>query len=339
MDLGLLHVSVGIALCFAFINGVHDGGNVVATIIGSRSMNPYRALLFATLAEFIGSVLIGTAVAKTIIGILNPETMARLSQTTIQLIVISASAGAILWKVPTWFLGLPSSSSHAIISGLTGAALVAAGREGVDILLVLYSVVVPLVVSPFIGLLVGYLCFSIIRALAGQADRSIGRFFVTIQKPLMMVLAASQGSNDAQKTMGMIALVVLAPNVQHHTIDQLPHWVVLSAAASIALGVAAGGLRIVKSVGYDLFRMRPVHSCASLLSSMSVVLGASILGGPVSTTQIVGASVMGVGASRRLSAVRWQSARNIGYAWFMTVPICAVLSGFVFWALKGLVSH
>ncbi len=339
MDAGLLHVTIGITLCFAFINGFHDGGNVVATIIGSRSMNPYRALLLATLAEFIGSVVIGTAVAKTIVGILKPETAAGLPQTTICLIVISASAGAIFWKVPTWFLGLPSSSSHAIISGLTGAALVAAGREGVDVSVVLHSVAVPLVVSPFVGLLVGYLSFSFIRALASQAHRSIGRFFVRIQKPIMMVLAASQGSNDAQKSMGMIALLLLAQNGEHHTIEQLPHWAMVSAAASLAVGVAAGGLRIVKSVGYDLFRMEPVHSCASLLSSTSVVLGASILGGPVSTTQIVGASIMGVGASRRLSGVRWGAARNIGYAWFMTVPICAILSALVFWVLKEMVSY
>ncbi|MDQ7782774.1 MAG: anion permease [Desulfomonilaceae bacterium] len=339
MDEALLHVSVAVALCFAFVNGFHDGGNVVATIIGSRSMHPYRALLFATLAEFIGSVVIGTAVAKTIVDILNPEVVTRLPHRGMSLIVISASAAAILWKVPTWFLGLPSSSSHAIISGLTGAALVAVGRGGVDVSVILRSVVVPLIVSPFLGLLVGYLSFSVIRAMAGQAHRSIGRFFVAVQKPIMMTLAASQGSNDAQKAMGMIALVVLAHNGHGYTIEQLPSWVVVSAAASLAAGVAAGGLRIVKSVGYDLFRMEPVHSCASLLSSTSVVLGASILGGPVSTTQIVGASVVGVGASRRLSSVRWGSARNIGYAWFMTVPVCAALSGLIFWALKAMVSY
>ncbi len=334
MDDNLFRVAVGTALIFAFVNGVHDGGNVVATIISSRSMRRIRALLLATLAEFLGPIIVGTAVAHTIFAMLNPEALSRLPEAPGGLIVISASLGAIFWKLPTWFLGLPSSSSHAIISGLAGAALVAAGREGVDFSQVLSHVVIPLVASPFIGLILGYLCFAVIRALFAQSHRSIGGLFVPIRKPIMLALAASHGSNDAQKTMGMIALVLMAHGAQETAIDRLPQWVVVAAAADLAAGVTVGGLRIVKSVGYDIYRMEPVYSLASLLTSASVVLGASILGGPVSTTQVVGSSVMGVGASRRLAGVRWNSARNMGYAWFMTVPVCAVLSGAIFWVLN-----
>lgn len=339
MDHLLLYAAVGLTLSFAFVNGFHDGGNVVATIIGSRSMHPHRALFLATLAEFIGPIVIGTAVASSIFGIIRPEAMTQLPQSSVNLIVISASFGAIFWKLPTWYLGLPSSSSHAIISGLAGAGIVAVGREGIDLAEVLTRVALPLVISPFVGIVLGYLCFSVVRALANQSDRHISHFFVSVQKPIMLVLAASHGSNDAQKSMGMIAVVLLAHNGQQGTIEHLPYWVVLSSALALAGGLAAGGLRIVKSVGYDLYRMEPVHSFTSLLSSTAVVLGASLLGGPVSTTQVVGASVMGVGASRRLSGVRWASARNIGYAWLMTVPVCAVLAGLVFWLLKGIVSH
>lgn len=339
MDHILLEVSVGFALCFAFVNGFHDGGNVIATIIGSRSMRPYRALFLATLMEFIGPLVVGTAVANSIFGIMRPESVVGLPESSISLIVISASFGAIFWKLPTWYLGLPSSSAHAIISGLAGAALVAVGLEGINSAEVLGRVVLPLVVSPFIGIILGYWCFALVRALATTAHRSIGHFFVAIQKPIMLLLAASHGSNDSQKTMGMIAVVILAHHGQLHSFEHLPYWVILSSAAALAAGVAAGGLRIVKSVGYDLYRMKPVDSFTSLLVSTAVVLGASLLGGPVSTTQVVGASVMGVGASRRLSGVRWTSARTIGFAWFMTVPVCAILSALVFWVLKEIVSH
>ena len=334
MEHDLLYVSVGITLCFAFVNGFHDGGNVIATIVGSRAMHPYRALLLATAAEFIGPLVIGTSVAGSIFGIFKPAEMSKVSAGVISLMVISASLGAILWKLPSWFLGLPSSSSHAILSGLAGAALVAMGREGIDLDKMLKGVALPLVLSPIVGVVLGYLCFGIVRSMAAHADRSIGHFFVAVQKPLMAVLAASQGSNDAQKSMGLIALVLLAHGGSGQTPEHLPFGVMAACAAALAAGVAAGGLRIVKAVGYDLYRMQPVHSFVSLLTSTSVVAGASFLGGPVSTTQVVGASVVGVGASRRLSGVRWASARNIGYAWFVTVPVCAALSAALFLVLK-----
>ncbi|MFC1835958.1 anion permease, partial [Thermodesulfobacteriota bacterium] len=327
--------AVGITLCFAFVNGFHDGGNVVATIIGSRSMRPGRALLLATLAEFVGPLIIGTAVANTIASsILKPEALAGLPQPVACLVVISAALGAILWKLPTWFLGLPSSSSHAIISGLVGAGLVAVGSHGIAFSGVLGSVLLPLLVSPIVGIVLGYIIFAIIRTMFASAHRSAGHFFITVQKPIMLLLAAGHGSNDAQKSMGLIALTLAASGGQFQSKVGLPEWVVLSAAAALAAGVAAGGLRIVKSVGYDMFRMEPVHSFASLFTSTSVVIGASVLGGPISTAQVVGASVMGVGASRRLAGVRWHSARSMGYAWFMTVPFCGGMSAVLFWVLN-----
>lgn len=328
-------LAIGLTFCFAFVNGVHDGGNVVATIIGSRSLRPARALLLATVAEFVGPLVIGTAVANTIaLSVVKPESMSQLSSTGLYIMVISAVGGAIAWKLPTWYFGLPSSSSHALISGLVGAGAMGVGISGVAVEPVITSLVAPLLCSPLIGVVLGFLVFSFIRGLFGGAHRSVGRLFQSIQKPIMLLLAASHGSNDAQKSMGIIALVLAARSTNLPVGLHVPHWVMVGCAAALAAGLAAGGLRIVKSVGYDIYRMEPVDSFASQFSATSVILAASLWGGPVSTTQVVGASVMGVGAARRLSGVRWRAARNMAYAWLLTVPVSAALAAGSFWILS-----
>lgn len=332
----LFYLAVGTTLCFAFVHGFHDGGNVIATIICSRTMRPARALILAALAEFIGPLVLGTAVARTMAGcILKPDLMANLSPEQVYLIVISGVGGAIFWKLPTWFMGLPSSGSHAIIGGLVGAGLACMGPKGIVLDSIIRGVVLPLLLSPLLGLLVAMFVFSLIRSLFGRLHRGVGHMFSTLQKPIMFFLAASHGSNDAQKSMGALALVLAAgtAGLGRGELD-LPDWVIWGCAAAMATGLAAGSWRIVKTVGVGICRMEPVHSFASQLTAMSVILGASLTGGPVSTAQVVASSVMGVGASRRLSGVRWSAAANIAYAWLLTAPVSAGLGAGGYWLLS-----
>ncbi len=270
MDL-LFYIAVGVTFCFTFINGFHDGGNVIATVISSRSMRPVRAIALATVAEFIGPVVLGTAVASTMAtGILKPDSLEHLPAEQLYLMIISGVGGAILWKLPTWFLGLPASGSHALIGGLVGSGVVALGVSGVAVDKVVRSVVLPLLVSPFIGILMGFLVFSVLRGLFGRANRGMGQFFATLQNPTLIFLAASHSSNDAQKSMGVIALILAAASGEMHGELHLPAWVIVSCAAALALGLSTGGWRIVKTVGYGISRMEPVHSFASHVSAASV---------------------------------------------------------------------
>jgi inorganic phosphate transporter, PiT family len=333
----LFYVAVGVTFCFAFVNGFHDGGNVIATAISSRSIRPTVAIVLAAVAEFIGPLVLGTAVARTMAtGILKPELLETLAAEHLYLMVISGVGGAIFWKLPTWFLGLPSSGSHALIGGLVGAGLVTLGIGGVAFDRVARSVVLPLLLSPFISIWIGYVVFSVLKTLLLRAHRGVGQFFAMLQKPTMVFLAASHGSNDAQKSMGVIALILAAGSGEMHGELHLPAWVIVSCAAALALGMSTGGWRIVKTVGYGISRMEPIHSFASHVSATSVIITASLLGGPVSTTQVVASSVMGVGASRRLSGVRWSAATHIAYAWLLTVPVSAALGAAFCWILLRL---
>jgi len=325
-----MYISVGMTICFAFVNGFHDGANVVATIICSKSMHPIKALAIAASAEFLGALLLGTAVAYTMAGsILTTEMQDHLTAGHIYCLVISAVGGAIIWNIITWFLGLPSSSSHALVGGLIGAGLIAMGPGGVALDKVTKSVFLPMLLAPGIGMAGGFLIFYAIKALFGSAHRSVGNLFTVLQKPSMVFLAASHGSNDAQKAMGMILLVLIAEgSTAESTI--VPEWACISCAAALAVGLSVGGWRIVKTVGYGICRLEPVHSFASQMTSTLVILGASLIGWPVSTAQVVASSVMGVGSSSRLSGVRWTAAANIAYAWLLTVPVSAAFSALIF---------
>jgi inorganic phosphate transporter, PiT family len=334
----LFCTAVGVTLCFAFVNGFHDGGNVIATMICSRSMRPMRALVLAALAEFIGPLVLGTAVAHTMAGsILKPELLEQLSPARMYVMIICGVGGAIIWKLPTWFFGLPSSGSHALIGGLVGAGVLAMGQGAIEVEKVIRGVVLPLLVTPLLGLMLGFMVFAAIRSVFERAHRGIGAFFTALQKPTMIFLAASHGSNDAQKSMGVIAIIMAAGSGEMHGQLPLPGWAMLACAGALALGLTVGGWRIVKSVGAGICRMEPVHSFASQFASASVILVASLIGGPVSTTQVVASSVMGVGASRRLSSVRWSAAGNIAYAWLLTVPVSAGLGAAAFWLLTRII--
>lgn len=334
----LLNISIGLTICYAFVNGFHDGPNVVATLICSKSMHPVKALVVAATAEFLGALILGTAVALTMAGsILKPELVQTLAPQHVYAMAIGAVTAAIVWNLVTWFLGLPSSSSHALVGGLVGAGWMAMGLNGIATRTVAENVFLPLFCGPIAGILGGFFVFHTIRGLFSGAHRSVGHLFAFLQKPSMFFLSASHGSNDAQKSMGIIAFVLLAGGSVKVDAFPIPHWVMIVTAGALAIGLTAGGWRIVKTVGYGICRLEPVHSFASQLTAASVILGASLIGWPVSTAQVVASSVMGVGASRRLSGVRWNAAANIAYAWFLTVPVSGCIGASVYWFLARII--
>lgn len=330
----LLDISIGLTICYAFVNGFHDGPNVVATLICSKSMHPVRALAVAATSEFLGALILGTAVAQTMAGsIFKVELLDALSPQHIYSIAIGAVLAAIVWNFVTWLLGLPSSSSHALVGGLVGAGVTAIGAKGIAVDTLVEKVFLPLFCAPIAGIICGFFVFHFIRQAFSGAHRSVGLLFVFLQKPSMIFLSASHGSNDAQKSMGIIAFVLLAGAFPKSEAVSIPHWAMIACAAALAIGLTTGGWRIVKTVGYGICRLEPVHSFASQVTAASVILGSSLLGWPVSTAQVVASSVMGVGASRRLSGVRWTAAANIAYAWLLTVPASGCMGAFVYWVL------
>jgi PiT family inorganic phosphate transporter len=323
---------VALALFFGFTNGFHDAANVVATIITTGAMTPRMALGMAALGELIGPFLFGTAVAQTIgeniidISTFDPKFL----DLSISLI-IAALTGAIVWNLITWFWGLPSSSSHALVGGLVGAVWVAYGPEKIVWNGVLYVLSV-LIISPILGLIFGTLSFKITLYLFRKATPKANVFFNRIQILSSIALSLSHGANDAQKPMGviMMSLVILGHSPTFH----IPFWVIASCAAAIALGTASGGWRIIKTIGSRIYRMRSIHAFCAQTSSAAVILAAALAGGPVSTTHVVSSSIMGVGASQRISAVRWGVAKNIVVAWLVTIPASAVMAALTFFFVR-----
>ena len=320
------------ALFFDYTNGFHDAANVVATIITTGALSPRKALLMAAICEFIGPFLFGTAVAETIgKNIIDISTFdTKLIELSTSLLV-AAVIGAIAWNLMTWLWGFPSSSSHALVGGMVGAVLVAYGPEKIMWKGLIYVIAV-LIISPFLGLIFGTLFLKITFYLSRNATPRIKYFFNWMQIPSSIALSLSHGANDAQKSMGLItlSLVILGVSPTFH----IPFWVVASCAATIALGTASGGWRIIKTLGSKIYRLRSVHAFCAQTSSAAVILGAALMGGPVSTTHVVSSSIMGVGAGQRISAVRWGVAKNIVVAWFVTIPASAVMAGLSFFLIR-----
>ena len=308
---------IAAAVAFDFLNGFHDSANIVATVISSRAMSPRRALLVTGVGEFLGPFLFGVAVAETIgRDVVDP---AAVTVGTILAAVLSAIA----WNVLTWLLGIPSSSSHALIGGLVGAVGASAGLGTVR-LAGLGRVFLSLFLSPLLGLAVGY---SVMRAtlfLARGASPRVNRLFRRLQWATSVGLALSHGANDAQKTMGILTMALVSAGVLPQFV--VPRWVVVVSAGAIALGAALGGWRIIRTLGGKFYRIRPIHGVTAQLAAGMVILGAALLGGPVSTTHVVSSAILGVGSGERLSKVRWGVAREIAWAWLLTIPLTALLA-------------
>lgn len=313
----LLIILTGLALVFDFLNGFHDSANVVATMISSRAMHPRAALLLAAVGVFAGPLLFGVAVATAIGNEIAPA-----QALTIQ-VVLAALLSASAWNVFTWWFGIPSSSSHALIGGLVGAVLIGSGPQVVE-LSGLAKVGAALFFSPLIGLLVGALLMRVMLFLLRNASPRVNTGLKYGQIPTALTLALSHGANDAQKTMGVITMGLVVLGFRQQFV--VPLWVVLASAAAMSLGTALGGWRIIRTLGGKFYRIRPLHSFTSQISSAGVILSASLLGGPVSTTQVVSTSILGVGAAQRLSQVRWGIMRDIMLAWLLTIPITALLA-------------
>ena len=313
----LLIVIILIALVFDFLNGFHDASNIVATMISSRAMSPRSALLISAAAHFVGPFLFGVAVATTIgHDVVDPEAIS-------SAVIIAALCSAILWNLFTWYFGLPSSTSHALIGGLVGAVAMAAGLGAIN-LAGLQKVLLALFLSPILGLVLGFLMLKLIYFLARGASPRINTVFKRSQLGTSLALALSHGTNDAQKTMGIIAMAMVTTG--YVTEFQVPWWVIVLSASAIALGTALGGWRLIETLGGKFYKIRPVHAFGSQATSAGIILGAALMGGPVSTTQVVSSSIMGAGSADRVSKVRWTVARDIAVAWLLTIPVSALLA-------------
>lgn len=312
----LILVVIFLALAFDFLNGIHDSSNVVATMISSRALTPRMALGITAIAEFSGPFIFGVAVANTV----GNEVVVS-SAISIQ-VLIAALASAILWNLITWYLGFPSSSSHAMVGGFIGAVVIGAGWQALKlhglekILLALFS-------SPIIGFIIGFFVLKGIIILAWNAKPNINGLFKRSQVITGVALALSHGANDAQKTMGIITLALVTGG--YLKVFAVPHWVIILCSTMIALGTALGGWRLIRTLGAKFYKIRPVDGFATQLTSAIVILTASLVGGPVSTTQVVSSAIMGVGAGERVNKVRWGVAQEIAVAWLLTIPSTALI--------------
>ena len=313
----LLLCVIVLALIFDFINGFHDTATAIATSVSTRVLSPKAAVLMATVLNLVGA-LSGTAVAKTVgVGLVE-------SSCITQVTVISALIAAIAWDLITWYLGLPTSSSHALLASIVGAAVATAGL-GVVIQKGIYKVLVALVFSPFIGFILSFFLMVFLNWLFRKSTPTlVTNIFGRLQIVSAAYMAFSHGGNDAQKTMGIITMALVS--YYHLPQFNVPLWVMILCATAMSLGTAFGGWKIMKTIGLRLVHLRPIHGFAAQTSAATIIEIASRLGLPLSTTHVISSTIMGVGASKRFSAVRWGVGGNILLAWIITLPACLVLA-------------
>jgi inorganic phosphate transporter, PiT family len=317
-----------LAVAFDYINGFHDTANAIATSVATRALRPEYALLMAASFNFIGAFA-GTAVAKTIgAGIVDEHT-------TSQVVVSAALIGAITWNLITWWLGLPSSSSHALIGGLLGSTLVASGTGALKLDGIWNKVLLPLVTSPLLGFAIALVLMTALTwTFRGFARKPLGAAFRRLQVFSAGFMAFAHGSNDAQKTMGIITLALFSAGVIP-TIE-VPVWVIAISATAISLGTAMGGWRIMHTMGHRVVELEPIHGFAAETTAATVIYTAAHFGMPVSTTHVISSAIMGVGSSRGLRGVRWGVARRILVAWVLTIPAAAIVGALAWIVLNAI---
>lgn len=319
-----LIIVIALALVFDFLNGMRDSSNIVATMISSRAFSPRTALWIAAVAEFFGPFLFGVVVAKTI-----GDEIVQADALTLN-VIASALVGAILWNLITWYFGIPGSSSHALIGGIVGAVLVGVGIEAIKFE-GLNKVLIALFLVPMIGFVVGFFATRLIYFSVSGASPRVNDFFKRGQWVTALVMAFGQGTNDAQKTMGIIALSLVIGGAL--PAFEVPFWVIAVSAAAIAIGTSLGGWRLIRTLGGKLYKIRPLHSFSTQLSSATVILAASLFGVPVSASQVVSSAIIGVGSAERVSKVRWSVAEDIISAWLITIPASGLLAAGVYWLI------
>jgi PiT family inorganic phosphate transporter len=310
---------VSIALVFDFLNGFHDAANSIATIVSTRVLTPLQAVCWAAFFNFVAAFTFGVSVASTIgKGVIHQEGIS-------QGVILGGLVGAIIWDVITWYLGLPTSSSHALIGGFAGAAVTKAGF-GVLMLQGLGKICLFIVLSPLIGWALGFsLMVLMIRLFWNASPSRINNYFRRLQLVSAGLYSLGHGTNDAQKTMGIIAILLYTSGYlgkQFH----VPVWVILAAHAAIALGTLAGGWRIVRTMGMRITKLRPIGGFCAETAAAASIIGAALGGIPVSTTHTIAGAIMGVGSTTRLSAVRWGVAQRIVWAWILTIPLSALMA-------------
>jgi PiT family inorganic phosphate transporter len=325
----ILIAVLALAIAFDYINGFHDTANAIATSVSTRALKPQWAIAMSATANFVGA-LTGTAVAKTIgAGLIDPQVEG-------QLVVAAALLGAITWNLVTWRFGIPSSSSHALIGGLLGATAVAAGFGAWRMDGILGKVIFPLVTSPIVGFLIGFTVMVVIFNVFRRAHpKTMNDRFRRLQVLSAAFMAFSHGSNDAQKTMGVMTLALVTAGVI--TEFKVPFLVIIAAATAMSLGTAAGGWRIIRTMGTKVVKLDPVHGFAAETTAASIIFGASTLGMPVSTTHVISSAILGAGSSDRFNAVHWVVARRIGIAWVITLPASGLVAALAYLVLRPLI--
>ncbi len=323
----LLVVIIVLGVAFDFINGFHDTANAIATSVATRVLSPLQAVVMAGVLNFAGA-LSGTAVATTVgKGIVPPEA-------STQALVISALVAAIIWNLVTWYLGLPSSSSHALVFSIVGAGVASGGWEIITFG-GLEKTFQGLIFSPILGFLGAFLAMVLLLNLfARSLPQTVTRIFGRAQIVSAMYMAWSHGSNDAQKTMGVMTMALASYHGWTGSNWAVPVWVIVVAATAMGLGTAIGGWRIIRTMGLKVVALRPIHGFAAETAAATVIEVASRLGIPVSTTHTISSAILGVGATRRLSAVRWGVAGQIVLGWVFTIPACFLIAWVLRTALK-----
>ncbi|MBH5319020.1 inorganic phosphate transporter [Paenibacillus sp. GSMTC-2017] len=329
MEIYILWIVVFLALSFDFINGFHDTANAIATSVSTRALKPRVAVLMAAVMNFLGAMAF-TGVAKTIGGgVANPADLKFGVE-----IVIAALLAAIAWNLITWWFGIPSSSSHALIGSLAGAVIAGAGLNAVNGDGIM-NIMKALLLSPLIAFTIGFILMWVLKQVfAKSSPHKINKGFRSGQVITAMFQSFSHGTNDAQKAMGIIVFALVAAGVQDNM--DVPFWVKVSAATAMALGTSVGGWKIIKTMGTKIFKIDPVNGFAADMGSVIVILTATALHLPVSTTHVITSSILGVGSAKRFSAVKWNVAGRILIAWVITIPITMLLAMLFFWIIKVL---
>jgi len=321
-------IIVIVALAFDFLNGFHDAANSIATVVSTRVLSPRIAVIWAAFFNFVAAFTFGTAVAKTM-----GQGMVDLRFVNLY-VILAGLIGAIFWDLVTWYYGLPVSSSHALIGGYAGAAVAKAGW-GVIILGGWTKTLTFIILSPAIGLILGAgLMIAVYWIFRNWAPQRLDRYFRKLQLLSAAAYSFGHGTNDAQKTMGIISGVLLTAGILNHF--YIPFWVVLMAGTAIGLGTLAGGWRIVKTMGMKITKLKPVGGFCAETAAAASLLGTALAGIPVSTTHTIAGGIMGVGSVQRLSAVRWGVAGRIVWAWILTIPVAGLVAALCFWGIHWL---
>lgn len=329
LDTSLIIMVVILALVFDFINGFHDTANAIATCVSTRAIRPGVAIIGTAILNFLGA-MISTGVAKTIGGdiVVSPAMMIN------EMIIIAGLVGAIIWNLLTWWVGMPSSSSHALIGGMIGAIMVSAGAAALNGFGIL-KIVLSLIISPISAIITGFIIMKIIFMVCHSfKPAKVNLVANRLQVVSAALMAFSHGSNDAQKSMGIITLALVSGGFI--TSLEVPDLVKFLCALAMALGTSVGGWKIIRTVGGKIFKMHPVHGFAADLNSAVVIFSATLLHLPVSTTHVVSGSIMGVGSAQRVKAVHWSVARQMVTAWVMTIPCTAVMGALSYFILQHL---